>query len=68
MVVFYSGCPGSDGASTPGNLVFYNYPLAFNPAKAKLALEEKGLKVTITFTPQRLNKITISSDLFTVGM
>lgn len=53
MVVVYSGCSGSDGASTPGNLVFYNYPLAFNPAKAKLALEEKGLKVTITFTPQK---------------
>lgn len=28
------------------NPVFYNYPLAFNPAKAKLALEEKGLKYT----------------------
>ncbi|KAG0622458.1 hypothetical protein M758_3G098700 [Ceratodon purpureus] len=27
-------------------LIFYNYPLAFNPAKAKLALEEKGLKYT----------------------
>jgi len=26
-------------------LVFYNYPIAFNPAKARLALEEKGLKV-----------------------
>lgn len=26
-------------------LVFYNYPFAFNPAKGKLALEEKGLKV-----------------------
>lgn len=68
MVVLYSGCPGSDGASTPGNLVFYNYPLAFNPAKAKLALEEKGLKVIISFTPQRLNNVTISSDLFTVGV
>ena len=28
-----------------GTPVFYNYPLAFNPAKARLALEEKGLKV-----------------------
>ena len=27
------------------SLVFYNYPLAFNPAKVRLALEEKGLKV-----------------------
>jgi len=26
-------------------LVFYNYPIAFNPTKVKLALEEKGLKV-----------------------
>lgn len=67
MVVFYSGCPGSDGASTPGNLVFYNYPLAFNPAKARLALEEKGLKVTITFALQRLNIITITY-LFTVDV
>lgn len=24
---------------------FYNYPLAFNPAKVKLALEEKSLTV-----------------------
>ena len=67
MVVFYSGCPGSDGASTPGNLVFYNYPLAFNPAKARLALEEKGLKVTITFAPQKLNNITMTY-LFTVDV
>jgi len=30
-------------------LVFYDYPIAFNPAKAGLALEEKGLKVrTVT--------------------
>lgn len=27
------------------SIIFYNYPLAFNPAKAKLALEEKGIKV-----------------------
>ncbi|XP_024393589.1 glutathione S-transferase TCHQD isoform X2 [Physcomitrium patens] len=28
------------------SIIFYNYPLAFNPAKAKLALEEKGIKYT----------------------
>lgn len=35
-----------DVASTAaGTVVFYNYALAFNPAKARLALEEKGIKV-----------------------
>lgn len=33
-------------------LVFYNYPIALNPAKARLALEEKGLKVrTVALKP-----------------
>jgi len=32
--------------TTTGGVLFYTYPLAFNPAKAKLALEEKGLKYT----------------------
>jgi hypothetical protein len=35
-------------------LEFYNYPLAFNPAKAKLALEEKGLKVRTMILKQQL--------------
>jgi glutaredoxin len=29
---------------TMASVTFYTYPLAFNPAKAKLALEEKGIK------------------------
>ncbi|KAG0612360.1 hypothetical protein M758_6G021500 [Ceratodon purpureus] len=33
---------GSDGAQ--GTVIFYNSPLAFNPAKARLALEEKNIK------------------------
>ena len=35
-------------------LEFYNHPLAFNLAKAKLALEEKGLKVRTMILKQRL--------------
>jgi hypothetical protein len=34
---------GSDGAQ--GTVIFYNYALAFNPAKSRLALEEKNIKV-----------------------
>jgi len=33
-------------SSAPGSVIFYSYPLAFNPAKSKLALEEKGIKYT----------------------
>lgn len=32
------------GATGTGSAIFYSYPLAFNPAKSKLALEEKGIK------------------------
>ncbi|KAG0586941.1 hypothetical protein KC19_2G129400 [Ceratodon purpureus] len=39
---------GTCGAqpSAEGSVILYSYPLAFNPAKAKLALEEKGIKYT----------------------
>jgi glutathione S-transferase len=32
--------------SAEGSVILYTYPLAFNPAKAKLALEEKGIRYT----------------------
>lgn len=41
--IFYCN---SDSDLTQGSVILYNYSLAFNPAKAKLALEEKGIKVT----------------------
>lgn len=37
---------GTDSDLTQGSVILYNYSLAFNPAKAKLALEEKGIKYT----------------------
>lgn len=33
-------------APSTGSAILYSYPLAFNPAKSKLALEEKGIKYT----------------------
>lgn len=36
----------TSGAPATGSAIFYGYPLAFNPAKSKLALEEKGIKYT----------------------
>lgn len=36
------GASNMDGAQ--GTVIFYNYALAFNPAKARLALEEKNIK------------------------
>jgi hypothetical protein len=35
---------GSDAAQ--GTVIFYNNALAFNPAKSRLALEEKNVKVS----------------------
>lgn len=42
LLVCAAAMAGAAGAQP----VFYTYPLAFNPAKAKLALEEKGIKYT----------------------
>jgi hypothetical protein len=35
----------ADSDASSNLVTFYNYSLAFNPAKAKLALEEKNIKV-----------------------
>lgn len=47
-------------------VIFYTYSLAFNPAKAKLALEEKGIKVGHpSLIPHRF-KIVVSCITFSL--
>ena len=38
----------ADSDASSNLVTFYNYALAFNPAKAKLALEESHIKVMLT--------------------
>jgi len=46
FLLFAAAMAETSGAPATGSAIFYGYPLAFNPAKSKLALEEKGIKYT----------------------
>jgi len=48
---------GSDAAQ--GTVIFYNYALAFNPAKSRLALEEKNIKVRQSYISRLVSRFSV---------